>query len=170
MSADVLSPNGARSSASTVMTTFFLQFLRILIISNTAYIFADQILFKTADEIPRDLAALSELVVFNWLSWWRHQMETFSAILALCAGIHWSPVNSPHKGQWRGALMFSLICWINDWVNNDEAGDLRCHRAHYDVSVMWCHLPDFHVKRPQQKCHFYECFVTAWLHRKLSFF
>ena len=25
-------------------------------------------------------------------------------------GIHWSPVNSPHKGQWRGALMFSLIC------------------------------------------------------------
>ena len=31
-------------------------------------------------------------------------------------GIHWSPVNSPHKGQWRGALMFSLA-WINDWVN-----------------------------------------------------
>ena len=30
-------------------------------------------------------------------------------------GIHRSPVNSPHKGQWRGALMFSLICvWIND--------------------------------------------------------
>ena len=29
-------------------------------------------------------------------------------------GIHRSPVNSPHKGQWRGALMFSLICvWIN---------------------------------------------------------
>ena len=48
-----------------------------------------------------------------------------------------SPVNSPHKGQWRGALMLSLICaWINDWVNNREAGDLRCHRAHYDVTVM----------------------------------
>ena len=46
-------------------------------------------------------------------------------------------MNSPHKGQWRGALMFSLICaWINGWVNNREAGDLRCHRAHYDVSVM----------------------------------
>ena len=46
----------------------------------------------------------------------------------------------PHKGQWRGALMFSLTCvWtymINDWVNNREAGDLRCHRAHYDVIVM----------------------------------
>ena len=52
-------------------------------------------------------------------------------------GIHWSPVNSPHKSQWGGALMFSLICaWINSWVNNREAGDLRCHCAHYDVIVM----------------------------------
>ena len=51
--------------------------------------------------------------------------------------IHRSPVNSPHKGQWRGALMFSLICArINAWVNNREAGDLRRHRAHYDVIVM----------------------------------
>ena len=57
-------------------------------------------------------------------AWWRHQMETFSALLAICAGN--SPVNSPHKGQWRGALMFSLIsAWINGWVNNREAGDLR---------------------------------------------
>ena len=48
------------------------------------------------------------------------------------------PVNSPHKGPWRGALMFSLTCaWINDWVNNREAGDLRRHRGHYDVNVMW---------------------------------
>ena len=46
-------------------------------------------------------------------------------------------VNSPHKGQWRGGLMFSLICArINGWINNCEAGDLRRNRAHYDVSVM----------------------------------
>ena len=52
-------------------------------------------------------------------------------------GIHRSTVNSPHKGQWRGALMFSLICArINGWVNNGEAGDLRRHRAHCDVIVM----------------------------------
>ena len=52
-------------------------------------------------------------------------------------GIHRSPVNSPHKGQWRGALIFSLICvWINGWVNNREAGDLRRYRAYYDVIVM----------------------------------
>ena len=43
---------------------------------------------------------------------------------------HRSPVNSPHKGQWRGALMFSLICvWVNGWVNNCEAGDLRRNRT-----------------------------------------
>ena len=52
-------------------------------------------------------------------TWWRHQMEAFAALLAHCAGNSPVPVNSPHKGQWRGALMFSLIyAWINDWVNN----------------------------------------------------
>ena len=75
----------------------------------------------------------------SWLyvQWWRHQMETFSASLALCAEN--SPVTgeSPHKGQWRGALMFSLICaLINGWVNNLEADDLRRHHTHYDVIVM----------------------------------
>ena len=53
-------------------------------------------------------------------------------------GIHRSPVNSPHQGQWRGALMFSLICvWLNGWVNSGEAGNLRRYRAHYDVTAMW---------------------------------
>ena len=34
---------------------------------------------------------------------------------------------------WTG----SLICaWINGWVNNCEAGDLRRYIAHYDVIVM----------------------------------
>ena len=48
-------------------------------------------------------------------------------------GHRWIP---HHKGQWRGALMLSLICvWINAWVNNGEACDLRRHRAHYDVIV-----------------------------------
>ena len=42
-----------------------------------------------------------------------------------------------HKGQWHGALMFSLICvWINGWITNRGAGDLRRHRAHYDVIIM----------------------------------
>ena len=76
---------------------------------------------------------LDEIII----TWWRHQMETFSALLAICAGIHRSPVISPHKDQRRGALMFSLICArINSWVNNGEIGDLRRHWAHYDVIVM----------------------------------
>ena len=64
-------------------------------------------------------------------------METLSTLLALCAGNSPVPVNSPHRGQWRGALMFSLICTrIKDWVSNPEAGDLERHRGHYDVNVM----------------------------------
>ena len=48
-----------------------------------------------------------------------------------------SPVNSPHKGQWHGSLMLSLLCtWTNDWANKRDTGDLRYHRAHYDIPVM----------------------------------
>ena len=70
-------------------------------------------------------------------------------------GIHRSPVNSPHIGQWRRALIFSLICTrINGWVNNREAGDGRRHHAHYDVIVMnqnatvtlWSDLPSANTK------------------------
>ena len=109
------------------------------------------------------------------MTWWHHDMETLSTLLALCGGnllvtggfpsqcgsgkhhcnhddvvkwehfpfcwlfvggIHRSLVNSPHKGQRRRALMFSLICaWINSWANNRDAADLKRHRAHYDVTV-----------------------------------
>ena len=64
---------------------------------------------------------------------WKH----FSRYWSFVRWIHRSLVNSPDKGQWRGALMFSLICaWTNGWVNNRCAGDLRYHCAHYDVIVM----------------------------------
>ena len=64
---------------------------------------------------------------------WKH----FPRYWPFMRGIHRSPVNSLHKGQWRGDLMFSLLCaWINGWANNREAGDLRRHRTHYDVIVM----------------------------------
>ena len=65
---------------------------------------------------------------------WKH----FPCYWPFVWGIHRSPVNSHHKGQWRGALMYSLVCaWINGLVNNREAGDLRRHRAHYDIIDMW---------------------------------
>ena len=48
-----------------------------------------------------------------------------------------SPVISPHRGQWRGALLFSLIwAFTNSWVNNRDAGDLKRHGANYDVIVI----------------------------------
>ena len=53
---------------------------------------------------------------------WKH----FPRYWTFVRGIQRSPVNSPHKGQ-----------WINGWVNNREAGDLRRHRGHYDVTVMF---------------------------------
>ena len=64
---------------------------------------------------------------------WKH----FPCYWPFVRGIHRFPVNSPYKGQWRGAVMFSLIdARINGWVNNREAGDLKRHRVHYEVIVM----------------------------------
>ena len=68
-------------------------------------------------------------------------METFSAILAICAG------NSPVTGEFpvqRAVtrsfdVLFDLLL-MNVWVNNREAGDLRRHRAHYDVIEMYPEL------------------------------
>ena len=78
--------------------------------------------------------------ILGIMAWWHHQMETLSALLTLCMGNSPVLVNSPHKGQWCWALMFSLICAsINDWVNNCQAGDLRRHCGHYDVNIMVVH-------------------------------
>ena len=65
---------------------------------------------------------------------WKH----FPRYWPFMQGIPRSTANTLHKGQWRVALILSLICaWINSWVNNREAGDFRRYRAHYDVIVMW---------------------------------
>ena len=73
------------------------------------------------------------------IPWWRHQMEPFSVLLAICAR------NSPVPGEFpaqrpvtRSFDVFFIYVWINGCVNNREAGDLRRHRAHYDVIVMLC--------------------------------
>ena len=83
------------------------------------------------------LCFVSVIVMYLWdhddVINWKH----FPRYWPFVRGIHRSPVNSPHKGQWRGALMFTLICvWINGCVNNGEAGDLRRYCAHYGVTVM----------------------------------
>ena len=93
-------------------------------------------------------------------TWWRHQMETFSALLALCAGgIHRSPVNSPHDGQWRGALSFSLICaWINGWVNNGEAGAWDAI-APIMTSLLWHYFLTWLLRR-YQYCTIFDGFIA----------
>ena len=75
-----------------------------------------------------------------------------------------SPVNSPHKGQWRGALVFSLICaWTDSWVNNGDAGDLRRYRAHHDVIVV-------NILKCKSLHLFHDCFRHACdvLHIKIA--
>ena len=64
---------------------------------------------------------------------WKH----FPRYCPVVRGIHWSHMDSPHKGQRRGALRFSLICtWTNNWENNRYIGDLTSYHAHFDVTVM----------------------------------
>ena len=61
-------------------------------------------------------------------------------------GIDRSPVYSPHKGQRRGALVFSMMCtWAGGWVNIRDVCALRRHRAHYDVAVMHLHVLDMNI-------------------------
>ena len=73
---------------------------------------------------------------------WKHFPHNWSFV----QGIHQSPVNSPHNGQRCGTLMFSLICaWINGWVNNCEADDLRRHHAHYGVTVTFILIQLEHI-------------------------
>ena len=87
---------------------------------------------------------------------WKH----FTRYWPFMRGIHWSPVNSPHKEQWREALMFSLICvWNNSWVNNGDTGDLWRHRIHYDVIVMYQQCPT--VCRTADMCRFTYMYVNA---------
>ena len=73
--------------------------------------------------------------MFN--TWWRHQMETFSAVLAICAGN--SPVPGEFPAQRPVARSFNVFfdLRLNKRLSNQrEAGDLRRYRAHYDVNVM----------------------------------
>ena len=61
----------------------------------------------------------------------------FSRYWHFVRGINRSLMNSPHKGQLRTALIFSLIyAWTNGWVNHRDTGGLRRHCVQYDDTVM----------------------------------
>ena len=102
---------------------------------------------QTPTECPcgHDMGFLSHDDVIKW----KHFPHHWSFV----RGIHRSSLNSPHKGQWRGTLMFSLICaWTEAWVNDREASDLRHHRAHYDIVML------------NSKSHLCRTFVITKLH------
>ena len=84
---------------------------------------------------PFQTHASRKSIMTSWK--WKH----FPRYWPFGRGIHRSPVDSPNKGQWHWALMFSLICtWKNGWANNPDAGYLRRHCAHYDFIVMSCSI------------------------------
>ena len=65
---------------------------------------------------------------------WKH----FPRYWPFVRGIYRSSVNFPHKGQWRGAWISSLICaWTNGYANNRDAGELRRHRAYHSITAMF---------------------------------
>ena len=112
----------------------------------THFIYADFILLFTCGCLVRDdLIKKYKQTNINRLcqesresiSWWRHQMETFSALLALCEG------NSPFTCEFpsqklvrRSFDVFWICAWTTGWINNRDVDDLRRHRAHYDFTVM----------------------------------
>ena len=76
--------------------------------------------------------------VIKWKHFPRHWLlcREFTGDCGEFTSHRWIPFT-----QWRRALMFSLICaWTNSWINDQDAGNLRRHRAHNDVTVMWCRI------------------------------
>ena len=49
---------------------------------------------------------------------WKH----FPRYWPFVRGIHRSSVNYPHKGQWHGALLFSLICALHKRLSKQSWG------------------------------------------------
>ena len=104
-------------------------------------------IFSGQDPIPDNNSYNDQTEDIQWhcgscgmirpVSWWRHQMETFSALLAICAGN--SPVTDELPSQrpvTRSFDVFLDLC-LNGWLNNRDTGDLIRHRAHYDATVMY---------------------------------
>ena len=90
-------------------------------------------LFSNTQRVKRKKEKERDSLRYDDVIKWKHVPRYWPFVW----GIHRSPVNFSHEGQWRRALIFFLIgTWTNGWGNNRDADDLRRHRAHYDVTVM----------------------------------
>ena len=115
------------------------------------------------------------IVLSNRKTWWRHQMETFSASLTFCAGNPSVTGEFSKNGWWRGALKLSFMCSrSNCWANNAEPADLRHHRAHYGVTAMryygrgvsGCFHSIMFITKYDIKCTGRSCKVTVMVNIK----
>ena len=115
---------------------FMLEYIGLQTTFSNAFSWMKMLEFRPLKFVPCD--TLGNKVAFVQIIYddvikWKH----FPHYWPFVREIHRSSVNSPHKGQWRGGLIFSLICaWKKVFVNNREAGDLRRHLAHNDVTLM----------------------------------
>ena len=110
-------------------------FLCVVFLTQTLHIFCVQLGWD-AGIYWHILASHPPSVAGHYTQQAKWLMEPFSALLVL-----WSPMDSPRKGQWCGALMFSLFPWTDGWANRGGAGDLRRHSADCEVTVM--NLPHY---------------------------
>ena len=98
-------------------------------LSKQQYFLVTAMLWKT----KLQYALWGEFLYRIWFHDYVIKWKQFPYYWLFVRGIH----RSPNKGQWHGTLMFSLICaWKKSWVNDRDAGDLRHHRSHYDVTVI----------------------------------
>ena len=115
-----------------------------------------------------DIKARRELKNRGWkgLAWWRHQMETYSALLALCAG------NSPVTGEFPAErtvtrtfdVFFELRLTKRLSKNSRESGDLKRHRAHFDVTVMGWKPQVFFAAGSSDHTHYAGCMHPLFIH------
>ena len=111
-------------------------------------------------QLPTEMTLISRCIYTIWTKHddvikWKH----FPRYWPFVTGIHRSPVDSPHKGQWHEALLFSLNCaWTNGWANNQDAGDLRRNCAHIDVTVMK------YAQGVVVLCFVLVCISCSWIH------
>ena len=88
------------------------------------------------------MLSISYEIFHHYVIKWKHFPRCWSFV----KGIHRSPVDSTHKGKWRGALAFSMRCaWTNDWANRRDVVDLRRYCIHCDgrhQAITWTHYVD----------------------------
>ena len=79
--------------------------------------------------------------------------------------VNTGPRSPSQRPMTRSFDIFLFCAWTNGWAKNPDVGDLRRHRAHYDVTVM-CKRLNFHAVISVSKSGWTlrpQCVPPAWL-------